>query len=249
MARQAREKSQTGIYHVMLRGIDKRDIFMDDEDRVTFLEKLSKVKENNFTLYGYCLMNNHIHLIIKEGEELGKSIKRLTVGYALWHNNKYGRTGHLFQNRYLSEVIDSESYFLTLLRYIHQNPLKAGIVTNIKSYKWSSYNEYLSSYSHNGKLLDTDIVKFYYGDACSFENYMNEVPKADYDEKEQKRKVSDEALMSMIDKFIDIHRLKQLPGEERNTLIKDIYNNTGISVRRLEKLIGISKNIIERAIK
>jgi REP element-mobilizing transposase RayT len=222
---------------------------MDDEDRGTFLEKLLKVKENNFSLYGYCLMNNHIHLIIKEGEELGRSIKRLTVGYALWHNNKYGRTGHLFQNRFLSEIIDSESYFLTLLRYIHHNPLKAGIVTNIKDYKWSSYNECLASYTYNSKLLDTGIIKFYFINCIDFENYMNEVSNKEYEEKEQKQKVSDTALKYMIAELTDVDKLKKLPDQERNILIKEIYNRTGISVRRLEKLIGISKNKIERAIK
>ena len=92
MARQARKRSITGIYHIMLRGIDKRNIFLDDKDKMIFLQKLLKAKESaNFNLYGYCLMDNHLHLLIHESEEIGISIKRITVGYAIWHNNKYGR--------------------------------------------------------------------------------------------------------------------------------------------------------------
>ncbi|MFZ5946269.1 MAG: transposase [Bacillota bacterium] len=87
----------------MLKGIDDRNIFLDNEDKLVFLEKLFKVRETvNFMLYGYCLMDNHVHLVLKEAEDIGTSIKRITVGYVHWHNNKYGRKGHLFQNRYLS---------------------------------------------------------------------------------------------------------------------------------------------------
>lgn len=119
MARQARKRSNTGIYHVMLRGIDKRDIFLDGEDREKFIENIIKAKEvGNFEIYGYCLMDNHVHLLIKEDEEIGTNIKRITVGYVGWHNNKYERTGHLFQNRYKSEPVETESYLIIVLRYI-----------------------------------------------------------------------------------------------------------------------------------
>ncbi|SHK30443.1 transposase, partial [Paramaledivibacter caminithermalis] len=103
MARKRRERSKTGIYHIMLRGIDGRNMFIDNEDREKFIEALFNAKEKGqFLLYGYCLMDNHVHLLIKEGEEVGASIKRMTVSYVQWHNNKYGRTGHLFQNRFKS---------------------------------------------------------------------------------------------------------------------------------------------------
>ena len=141
MARQSREKSETGIYHVMIRGIDKRNIFLDKEDKIKFLEKLIQAKEAaKFKLYAYCLMDNHVHLLIQESEEIGTSIKRLTVGYVQWHNNKYARTGHLFQNRYMSEVVETEEYLISVLRYIHQNPVKAKMVKNCTNYLWSSYN-------------------------------------------------------------------------------------------------------------
>lgn len=85
MPRQARVKSETGIYHVMLKGIDNRDIFLDEFDRSKFIEQIIRAKEKGlFALLAYCLMDNHVHLLIKENEEIGKSIKRITVGYVIW---------------------------------------------------------------------------------------------------------------------------------------------------------------------
>jgi len=162
MPRQARLKSSTGIYHIMLRGIDKRDIFLEDEDKIRFLDSVIKAKEvGNFELYGYCLMDNHVHMLIKENEEIGTSIKRITVGYVGWHNKKYERTGHLFQNRYLSEPVATERYLLTVLKYIHQNPVKANMVDNIGEYRWSSFREYDLSYNGQNSIIDLDLIKSY----------------------------------------------------------------------------------------
>ncbi|WP_366923915.1 transposase [Metallumcola ferriviriculae] len=175
MGREARKRSSTGIYHIMLRGIDKRDIFLDDEDKIRFMEKLMKAKETGkFELYGYCLMDNHVHLLIKENEDIGASIKRITVGYVWWHNNKYGRTGHLFQNRYKSEPVETESYLLTVLRYIHQNPVKAKIVLQAKDYSWSSYKQYLLSYQQQNGCIDDHLIKAYFKTIADFCQYMND---------------------------------------------------------------------------
>lgn len=97
----------------MLRGIDKREIFLDDKDKEMFLSYLSEAKEKSSCLiYGYCQMNNRVHILIQEGSELiGESVKRITVGYVQWHNYKYSRTGHLFQNRYKSKVVEDDGYF------------------------------------------------------------------------------------------------------------------------------------------
>lgn len=89
-------------------------------------------------------MSNHIHLLIKEGKaELGIVFRRIGARFVYWYNSKYVRSGHLFQDRYKSEVVEDDKYFMTVLRYIHQNPVKAGIENDIAKYQWSSYNEYL----------------------------------------------------------------------------------------------------------
>lgn len=154
MPRIARKIALSGIYHIMLRGINRQDIFTDDTDRLRFLQFLENLQHDyddqgrivgqNCTIYAYCLMSNHVHLLYRQGtEEVDQSMKRLEVSYAQYFNKKYGRTGHFFQDRFKSEPCEDFSYFLTLLRYIHQNPIKAGIAHYAEEYPWSSWNEYI----------------------------------------------------------------------------------------------------------
>ena len=152
MPRTARPIATSGIYHIMLRGINRQDIFTDDTDRQRFLQLLEQLPQDytpigerlpdTCTLYAYCLMSNHVHLLYRQGtEEVDQSMKRLEVSYAQYFNKKYGRTGHFFQDRFKSEPCEDFSYFLTLLRYIHQNPIKAGITHFAEEYPWSSWHE------------------------------------------------------------------------------------------------------------
>ena len=147
MPRKARKKSESGIYHIILRGQNRQMIFKDDEDKEKFLQTLEECKrKSGFKLYGYCLMGNHIHLLLHElKDETGMIMRRIGAGYVYWYNWKYRRCGHLFQDRYKSEAVETDEYFMTVLRYIHRNPVKAGLVKRMSDYKWSSYNEYISS--------------------------------------------------------------------------------------------------------
>jgi REP element-mobilizing transposase RayT len=139
MARQPRKHSSTGIYHILIRGIDLRRIFEDDEDRLTFLDHLRTAKyASGASLLAFCLMENHVHLIIEQGDErLGETMKRLCGRYASWFNMKYGRSGHLFQDRYKSEAVESDAYLVTVLRYVYNNPVKAGLCASARDYAWS----------------------------------------------------------------------------------------------------------------
>ena len=144
MARTARIQSESQIYHVMLRGINKQSIFNEPEDYHKLLQILEYcVEKSGIEVYAYCLMHNHIHLLLKEGNEpLGITFRRFGSKYVYWYNNKYGRIGHLFQDRYKSEPVEDDSYFLTVLRYIHMNPVKAGITISPEEYPYSSYANY-----------------------------------------------------------------------------------------------------------
>ena len=146
MARQARNKSASGIYHIMMRGINRQNIFEDQVDYIRFIQTLRQYKEiSGYQIYAYCLMGNHVHLLLKVGEEpLEQAMRRICGSFVYWYNQKYQRIGNLFQDRFKSEPIENDSYFLTVLRYIHQNPLKAGLVTNIEDYQWSSIGNYIS---------------------------------------------------------------------------------------------------------
>ena len=153
MPRKPREKSATGIYHVMLRGINRQNIFYDQYDYKDFLTLLRKQArpENqqhqplppHCIVYAYCLMPNHVHLLIKEkNEDIASVMKSIGVGYAWHYNNKYQHMGAVFQDRFRSEPVNDDAYFFTLMRYIHQNPMKAGLTKDVPSYLWSSWHEY-----------------------------------------------------------------------------------------------------------
>ena len=127
----------------MLRGNNRERIFIDEEDKIRIIDTLEKTKKaEGYFLYAYCVMDNHIHLIIKEGKDpIARIVKRIAASYSYYFNKKYKRIGHVFQERYKSESIEGESYLLSAIRYVHQNPIKPGIGT-IEGYKWSSYRDY-----------------------------------------------------------------------------------------------------------
>ncbi len=128
----------------MIRGINKTDIFVDDQDRRLFLERLGlNVCEGNSSVYAWVLMNNHVHLLFKSGKNgISGVMRKLLTWYAQYFNRRHQRTGHLFENRYKSILCDEDNYLLALVRYIHLNPIRAGIVKMIEEldrYPWSGH--------------------------------------------------------------------------------------------------------------
>lgn len=243
MPRGPREKSKTGIYHIMMRGIDKRGIFLCESDNYAFLHHVEHAREkSNFSLFAYCLMVNHVHLLIKEGnEEIGDSIRRINVGYAQYHNNKHTRVGHLFQNRFLSEPVDNDAYLLAVVRYIHQNPLKAKIVNRMSDYQWSSYRNYLTRRS---TLVDFEDVMGYFGSVNEFINFHTQEGNEQCLEYIEKTRFSDDDLYQTVKDIVEPEKLKKMENVERNELIKKIKEETGASSRQLERVLGIGRSII-----
>lgn len=135
MPRRPRQLAESGIYHVMLRGVNRDAIFLDDEDCSRFLHSLGQAKDaSGCSVLAYCLMSNHAHLVLRTGDEpIGAVVKRLGVRYAGWFNRKYGRIGHLFQDRFRSLPVEDDAYFVTLLRYVWNNPLRPGSSISLRS--------------------------------------------------------------------------------------------------------------------
>ena len=169
MPRQPRVTSGTEIYHVMMRGINHQNIFEEPEDYYQFINILDRMRTQyddlgnpcgtNCIYYAYCLMSNHFHLLIRERDEkVGDTIKRIASSYVYYFNRKYGRDGHLFKERFKSEPVNDMAYFTTLLRYIHQNPVKAGIVTEVKDYEYSSWGEYTGQIEPSFQICDIQTV-------------------------------------------------------------------------------------------
>ena len=246
MPRQARQESASGIYHIMLRGINRQNIFEDEEDKEKFLETLSHYKAiSEYKLFAYCLMSNHIHLLIKiEKENLDVVLKRIAGSYVYWYNWKYKRSGHLFQDRFKSEPVENDSYFLTVLRYIHQNPVKGGLCRNIADYPHSSYSEYVNE----SDLVDTafclSIVSL--GQFIEFNNEYNDDVCLDLEE--NTFRLTDEEAKSIIQKISKCKNATEFQGldsAKRDKYLK-LCRDKGISIRQLSRLTGVSFNIVRK---
>ena len=250
MPRKARKKANSQTYHAMIRGIDRQQIFEDEEDYTTFIKILEDVQQKSkFELYAYCLMGNHVHLMIKEGEENIETIfKRIGEKYVYYYNTKYERIGHLFQDRFKSEPIDTESYFNVALRYIHQNPVKAGICPIVEDYPYSSYAEY----KQKAKMVNTEYV-FSILPKEEFFEYVN-APNDDVClemETERRKAVTDEQAKKIIKKISgcsNVTEFQSLDAKHKQNAIKKIYKK-GVSIRQMIRLTGTTKYNVEKFIK
>lgn len=141
MTRPLRLEFPGAVYHLTARGDRREDIFLDDADRLTFLDFLAKeVHQQHWRLYAYCLMSNHYHLLIETPEgKLVDGMRRLNGVYTQAFNRRHGRVGHVLQGRYKSILVDKEAYLLELARYIVLNPVRAGMVQRVDDWPWSSY--------------------------------------------------------------------------------------------------------------
>ncbi|NLX63663.1 MAG: transposase [Clostridiaceae bacterium] len=252
MSREARKKSESGIYHIVLRGHNRETIFKDDEDREKFLQTLERYKKiSKYKLYGYCIMGDHVHLLLHEQDEsLDKIMRRIGASYVYWYNFKYKRYGQLFYDRYKSEAVETLKYFLTVLRFIHNNPKKAGLVDDISEYKWSSYNDYIN----NEGITDKDFALMLMGDdyTRAVEEFVN-FHAAQTEDKcldmEYKLRLTDEEAKEIIKKecrIKDTLELKNFDKEKRKALIRQLKDK-GISTRQLERLTGINRLFILKA--
>lgn len=246
-----RKQSSTGIYHVMLRGINRQRIFHDKEDYTYFLECLYACKQiSRFRLYAYCLMGNHVHLLINAKDEpIDMIMRRLGSKYVYWYNSKYERIGHLFQSRFKSEPVEADSYFLTVLRYIHMNPVKAGIVSEPEGYTWSSYREYFEG----GQLIDTKLVVSML-DAEQFVRWHNELNDdicLDIDDDSGRQVVSDADVMAVLTKLTGCHDATDFVrlSEYQQILCVKELQAAGASIRQIGRVTGCGKSRVERWLK
>lgn len=145
MARPPRIEFPGAFYHIIIRGNQKQDIFLDDQDRREYLARVQRYrKERGFILYAYVLMTNHVHLLIETPlTPISRIMQPLSLTYTQYFNRKHRKVGHLFQGRYKAFLCDRDEYLLTLVRYIHLNPVRAGIVKEPGEYGWSSHNDYV----------------------------------------------------------------------------------------------------------
>ena len=185
MPRVARQKTYDAIFHIMCKSITEVDLFQDKDDKLEYLRLVKKYqKMNGFRVYGYCLMDNHVHMIIDaNGSDISTVMHGINYAYAGYFNHKHHRHGHLFQDRFKSKMVLSDYYLFALSAYIHNNPIKIdGYEKNPEKYEFSSLSIYLGLNQDPYEIVDDSFIMSMFGKKAKTarKNYMKLVFKSDY---------------------------------------------------------------------
>ena len=252
MARQLRKTSSTGIYHVVFRGVNHCNLFEERRDFETLLEIFTEEQKRiPFSIYAYCLMDNHVHLLIREDSpgDIAVVMRDVLAPYASGFNYKYQRNGALIADRYKRECVQDEHYLLAAVRYIHQNPVRAGMVSTIGNYRWSSYRDYVSD---RPAFAQTDFVLSLFSEKRSeaiqeFISFHETTEDRDCSLSGSPRRPEEQIRSELLAALngTEPNALCGLPKPERNEKLAALRKR-GFSIRQIERATGISKAIIER---
>jgi len=247
MSRQPRELSNSGLYHIIFRGINHENIFESAGDYDYMHRIIQAAKDElGFELYAYCYMNNHVHLVIKENKigEISLIMKKILTRYVMYYNRKYERSGSLIGNRYKSKPIETERYLLPLIAYIHRNPVESGLVNEIGNYKYSSYKAYLDK---RDKIVDTEFLLSLIDKGQYLQEHIKE--QGDFVDyvavRNSKKRTEGDIRRTIMDCIggIEPHQLKKLNNCERDNILRRL-RNVGLSIREIERATGISRGVI-----
>ncbi|WP_283169665.1 transposase [Curtanaerobium respiraculi] len=250
MAYQRREQSEADIYHVTQRGSGRHLIFEDDADRDRFLEVLSQeLDDRSADLYAFALMGNHVHLLLRSDmAALARIMQNCGRRYAVYYNRRHDHIGHLMQGRYGSVPIKGDAQLMETVRYIHRNPIEAGL-SKTCLFEWSSYREYVGS----PRLCTTAPVLDLFGGVRQFADFH----KAQCDESSLAHRskpilrLSDAAALETLEDVLCEAGLGEVPVESkvrRDEVLAELRLR-GLSIRQIERLTGIGRGIVSRACK
>lgn len=246
MPRKPRIHYPGALYHVMVKGNNGENVLSEEIQKNKYLDILALYKEKvDFKLYAYCIMSNHIHLLIEVNDTpLSRIMQRIQQVYTQWFNREYNRTGHVFQQRYKALLCDKENYLLQLIRYIHNNPVKANLEGGIE-YKWSSHIYYI--WKKKDYIVDTSYVLNIFSENMSraiklYQQFMNqeekEIKYIDVNELQSTNSLITKEKKETI-KTTDIDEIIKEVCNNENVLISDITNKT-----RVQKISDIRKAIV-----
>ena len=253
MPRKPRIFSPTGIYHIILRSINQHIIFEEDADYQKMLYILSDCKRTfDIGIYAYCLMDNHIHLLIRSSEEhLASFFQSLGTRFVRWYNTKYSRSGHLFQDRYFSVPVVKEQQYLSTLVYIHNNPVKSSICRYPSEYRWSSYNAF---YGQKNPLVDTSFSFDIAGSKDLLLQYLSTDP-IQFDDSQIKPALEkirqfmpDKDALSIfkeVTKLSSTSEAVNLPKSLRNKYM-GILHEKGLTQKQIARLMDVSISTVKR---
>lgn len=222
MPRFPRKYTETSFLHVMTQGINKSFIFEKAEDIKYYIKNMYELQEEHkLKIIAYCIMNNHAHILIQteDIQGLSKYMQRLNTRYGKYYNNKYNRVGFIFRNRYKSEGIYNEEHLYNCIKYIYDNPVKAGICKKASEYPYSNYKEYDREYTNDYIFIETDEE--------------NEIIH-----KKVIEKFLEKNRINLIDLKNNTQKLKEI-----TKLLKDKYK---MSFRKISKEININREKIRK---
>lgn len=245
MPRTARAISKTGYYHVVANGNGKWILFEDDLDRRTFLDLLSSRAERwGITVVAWCLMDTHVHLLIADFDgTLSKVMQSLMTVYAREYNQRTGRSGHLFEERFWSKCIEDDAQLLEAVRYIHNNPSNAGISTTA-GYVWSSYSEYIFGRG----ICDTKMVLEMLGGRDGFVRFCSAREKSLYNPYEGHKvpRLHEVELAKSVLGGEDPGKVGTMAESDRISAIRDLVG-AGLNVSQVARLTGMGRWTISKA--
>jgi len=247
MPRQPRQLGESGLYHVMMRGINRQPIFLDDEDREQFLRCLrTSAQLSGCRVLAYCLMGNHVHLVLRaDREPIGQVIKRLGVRYAGWHNRRHQRVGHLFQDRFKSVAVEDDEHLIVLLRYVWNNPVEAGIVDLPHAYRWSSLFPHRGS---DGVVDPSDLLALMPASTLA---ELTSRPSTDPPLRpvaHERPNMTDADAVALATRVCTAHgarRLTDLPRPVRRHVVAQLVA-LGVGTRQLARVISMSRSAVHR---
>ncbi len=257
MPRMPRVKGENLIFHIIQRGNERKNIFRDDIDKHRYLEIFTeKFEEDYLELYGYCLMDNHVHLLLKVFDsDISNFMKKVNVSYVMYFNNRHKRYGNLFQNRFKSEIVNDDSYLLQASKYIHNNPVKAGMVSSPEEYKWSSYGVYIGACDDTFSIVNSDkILSILPSNNNTKTNaigeYINFVRLDSTFDSSYRRFVELESKKEI--KELDFKIASNILNgnySDKKKMIINFKNRTSLTTREIGHLLDISASTVSRILK
>ncbi|WP_404405016.1 transposase [Jeotgalibacillus malaysiensis] len=257
MPREPRKISKSGIYHVHSKGTNYQMIFYDDHDRIRFLKELESIKdEGDFQLYGWCLMDNHFHLIIKIASvSISRIMQKLNGSYVRYFNAKYRALGSLYYDRFKSHEVENLQYLYTLIRYVHYNPVRAKLVSEPSQWIWSSCRDYYGQTTPFKEFMDHAEILLTFSSNKEeaiqrFTVYSESYAVKPHHLIPKKLTFTDQQAIIEIQNHINqppIQAIKYLPPSERKQVIRHLKTIKGISQRQLARVLGTSVGVVRRS--
>lgn len=252
--RAKRIESSTQFYHVMVKGNNQKWIFKDNHKKRMFLNLMKEaVVEEGFNIVAWCIMDNHVHLVARaEYEQLTKVIGMINTKFAIRYNLSEKHSGHVFQDRFKSQPIETDEYLLQVIRYIHHNPVKANIVGECNEYKWSSFNQYMNPEEEQLNLDSSDVLQYFEGDKEKLLRFHQEYDYHEYldtkeDVERHRMKKAEWVINHMAEKYGMTDQYEFYRNQDvMNELLENMITKSGMSLRAIANHVGVTFHRVQK---